>query len=138
VPALTPGDGQDLLATFKQGREARDPDTLMGLFEADAALRPDPFADELSGANAIRAHWNDVCAGQVHVEFDAERIWVAGSTVLASWHGAYTRRRSAERVRVRGFVTLELSDDRLVRRMRQWPSERVVGTDSTFRAEGGD
>ncbi|MDP8903833.1 MAG: nuclear transport factor 2 family protein [Chloroflexota bacterium] len=138
MPTLTHGDGQDLLATFKRGWEQRDPETLMGLFSDDAVYRADPFADELVGANAIRARWNEICAAQVHVEFDAERIWVVGATVLASWHAAYTRRRTAERVRVRGFMTLELNGAGRVQRVRQWPLERVVGTDSTLAPEGGE
>ena len=134
---MTHGDAQDLLAAFKQGWEERSPDDIVELFDADADYRSDPFADGLHGHNAIRALWNEICASQVHVEFDAERIWVSGTTVLASWHVAYTRRATAERVRGRGFMTLEMSEGqpRLVRRFRQWPLERVVGRDTTFAAE---
>jgi hypothetical protein len=89
----------------------------------------------MRGANAIRAYWNEAAESQVHVEFDAERIWVSGRTVLASWHAAYTRRATAERVRLRGFMTLELDADRLISRFRSWPAERVVGLDSTTRPE---
>ena len=39
------------------------------------------------------------------------------------------------RVRVRGFMTLELDDARLIGRFRQWPVEKLVGTDSTFKIE---
>lgn len=129
---LTPGDGQDALARYKRAWERRDPDAMLELFAAHAEARLDPFEPELKGANAIREHWNEVAAGQAHVEFDAERVWVMERTVLSSWHAAYTRRSSAERVRVRGFMTLELDDDKLVTRLRQWALERVVGTDSSF------
>ncbi|HVL91300.1 MAG TPA: nuclear transport factor 2 family protein [Actinomycetota bacterium] len=132
---LTHGDAQDLLAAFKRGWEKRDPDLIMALFGAEAEYREHPFAESLVGANAIRALWNDICASQDHVEFDAERIWLSGTTVLASWHAAYTQQDTAERRRVRGFMTLELGDDRLVRRYRGWPTERAVGTDSTFQRE---
>jgi hypothetical protein len=135
VPALTPGDAQDLLAVIKRGWEARDPDSLVALFRGDAAYRDDPFAEELVGSVAIRRHWNELAAQMANVEFDAERTWVAGSTVLASWHAAYTRRSSGERVRRRGFWTLELDNERLIERMRQWALQRVVGTDSTFKIE---
>lgn len=136
MPPLTHGEAQDLLATFKRGREGRDPDVVLSLFADEAEYRIDPFTEPLSGSNAIRAHWNDVAATQVHVEWDAERIWVSGTTVLASWHGAHTRRRSGERVRERGFMTLELDAAGLVQRLRRWPAERVVGLDSTVPAEG--
>ena len=138
MATLTHGDAQDLLATFKQGWERRLPDTIVDLFDANGAeYRPDPFAEPLQGLNAIRALWNDLAATQANVEFDAERIWVSGNTVLASWHGAYTRRTSAERIRVRGFLTMELGDATpwRIQRMKLWPTERVVGNDSTFEAE---
>jgi ketosteroid isomerase-like protein len=135
VPAPTPGDAQDILATYKRGWEKRDPDVIMSLFGPDAVYREDPFAEELTGANAIRERWNHICANTANVEFDAERVWVAGATVLASWHAAYTRQSDGGRVRVRGFVTLELDDGRLIGRFRQWPVEKLVGTDSTFKIE---
>jgi hypothetical protein len=138
MPPLTPGDAQDLLASFKRGWESRDPEAVLSLFDEHAEYREDPFSAPLTGSNAIRARWNEIAAEQANVEFDAEGTWVSGSTVLASWHGAHTRRRTSERVRQRGFLTMELSDDRLVTRFRQWPSERVVGVDKTVRPEGED
>ncbi len=137
MATLSHGDAQDLLATFKRGWERRAPDEIIELFDAEAEYRPDPFAESLHGLNAIRDLWNGVAATQAHVEFDAERIWVSGATVLASWHAAYTLRTTSERVRVRGFMTMEMNESqpRRVQRMKQWPLERVVGTDSTFAAE---
>lgn len=123
---LTPGDGQDVLARIKQARERRDPDAMMALFSEAAEVRLDPFASELRGALDLRAHWNQVAAEQVDVEFDAERVWVSGRTVLASWHEAHTRQATEERVRVRGFSSLELDDAGLIARLRSWPVQRVV------------
>lgn len=124
---LTPGDGQDLLAQFKRAWERRDVDLALSLFAEDARYRFDPFESELDGANAIRGYWNEVAATQADVEFDAEHVWVSGRTVLASWHVAFTRQASRERVRVRGFMSLELDDAGLVERYRAWPVSRVVG-----------
>ena len=132
MTVLTNGDAQDLLAAWKRGVERRLPEELLELCDKDIDFRPDPFAEPLIGLNAVHAHWNEFAAAQANVEFDAERVWVNGSTVLASWHGAYTRRATSERVRVRGFMTMELTEDRRIQRFRQWPTERVVGTDSTL------
>lgn len=132
MPKLTHGEAQDLLATFKKGWETRAPDVIMELFNADIDYRHDPFAEPLVGLIAVRALWNDIVATQVHVEFDAERIWVSGETALASWHAAYTHRQTAERVRARGFMTMEVGASGRVYRFRQWPLERVVGRDSTL------
>jgi limonene-1,2-epoxide hydrolase len=135
VRTVSHGDAQDLLDTFKRGWEARDPDTVVDLFREDAEFREHPFTDQLVGANDIRAHWNSVAATQAHIEFEAERIWVAGATVLASFHAAFTRRENGDRLRVRGFMTFEIDDDGLVWRFRQWPLDQVVGKDSTFELE---
>ena len=137
MATLSHGEAQDLLAAFKGAWERRAPDEIIDLFDVNAEYRPDPFAEPLQGLNAIRALWNDMATTQAHVEFDAERIWVSGTTVLASWHAAYTRRASSERVRVRGFMTMEMNEaePRRVQRMKQWPIERVVGTVSTLAAD---
>jgi len=136
MPQLTPGDGQDLLAAWKRGWESRSPDTILDLFDDDAEYRAAPFTEPLKGANAIRELWNVMAANQANVEFDAEHVWVSGSTVLASWHAAYTLRDAGgERVRAYGFMTAEMNDAGKVWRMRQWPVERVVGQDSTFKPE---
>ena len=136
MPQLTPGDGQDLLAAWKRAYEARDVDAIVDLFDDDAEYRQAPFTEPLKGVNAIRELWNGLAANQGNVEFDAENVWVSGATVLASWHGAFTRRDTGERMRAYGFLTAELNDAGKVWRMRQWPVERSVGTDSTFRVEG--
>jgi ketosteroid isomerase-like protein len=137
VPTLTPGDGQDLLDRFKRAWERLDVDAAVALFREDAEYRADPFEAPMAGANAIRAYWNDVAASQTHVEFDAERVWVSGPTVLTSWHGAFTLRATGDRVRQRGFMTLELDDAGLVARLRQWSIGRTVGQYRTYRPEGG-
>ncbi len=133
--SLTPGDGQDVLAQFKHALEKRDPDSMLELFADDAEYRIDPFMQPLAGANAIREYWNDLAAHRDHVDFDTERAWVVGRTVLASWHAAYTRRASAERVRIRGFSTIELDESGRISRMRDWPMERLIGLDSKIKPE---
>lgn len=133
---LTPGDGQDVLARFKQAWEQRDPDRMLELFADEAEYRPDPFEPPLSGANAIRAYWNEVAAEQAHVDFDAERVWTVGQTVLASWHAAFTRRDTADRIRRRGFLVAELDDSGRISRLREWSQSRHVGSDGRFEAEG--
>jgi ketosteroid isomerase-like protein len=130
---LTPGDGQDLFARFKRAWEKRDPDAMLELYANDAEYRIDPFTEPMTGHNAIRSYWNDVVATQDHIEFDAERVWVSGRTVLGSWHMALTEQATADRVRIRGFSTMEVDDQGRISRMREWPVRRVVGIDSSYR-----
>jgi limonene-1,2-epoxide hydrolase len=133
---LTHGDAEDLLEAYKRAWERRDPDLAVELFSEDAEYREDPFEEPMRGSNAIRAYWNEAAAAQDHVEFDAERIWIVERTVLASWHAAYTRRSDAQRVRLRGFMTLEVDDAGKVWRFREWWHRREVGIDRTLAPEG--
>jgi len=132
---LTPGDGQDLLARFKKARQKRDPDRMLDLFAEDAEYRSDPFEPAMSSHVAIREYWNRIAAEQVHVDFDAERIWIAGRTVLVSWHGAFTRGATAARIRERGFSSIEVDGDGLISRMRDWTVWRQVGIDDRHTPE---
>jgi len=139
MPAYTHGDAQDLLEKYKRAWEKRSPDMALELYSRDAELRIDPFDEPATGLNAIRELWNEVAATQDHVEFDAERIWVVERTVLASWHVAFTRSSTSERIRIRGFSTFEVDAAGLIQRQRQWAQSRVVAQDSTHRAvEGSD
>jgi ketosteroid isomerase-like protein len=130
---LTPGDGHDLFARFKRAWEGRDPEAMLELYADGAEYRIDPFMEPMSGLNAIREHWNGVVAAQDHIEFDAEQVWASGRTVLGNWHVALTQRASAERVRIRGFSTMEIDDRGRIVRMRDWPVSRVVGIDSSYK-----
>jgi len=132
---LTHGEAQDLLERYKTAWERRDPDLAMELYRDDAEHRDQPFREPFRGANEIRAMWNDIALNEANVEFDAERTWTSGSSVLASYHAAYTDRTTGERIRIRGFMTVELDDRRRISRLREWPAAQVVGIDSTFRPD---
>jgi len=108
---------------------------MVELFSAGAEYRYEPFEPSLIGANAIREYWNGIAADQVHVDFDVERVWVVGRTVLSHWHAAYTRGGTADRIRVRGFSTMEMDDENHISRLREWPISRAVGTDSKFKPD---
>ncbi len=136
MEALLHGDGQDVLERYKRAWEARDVDAVMELYAPDAEHRDDPFRESHQGSNAIRGMWNDIASNEVNVEFDAERIWVSGRTVLASWHAAYTDATNGDRVRMRGFATFELDAGGLIERLREWPVSKVVGRDSTYTPTG--
>jgi ketosteroid isomerase-like protein len=135
MTTLTPGDGQDVLAAYKRAWERRDPDAALELYAQNAEHRSDPFEPARPGLNEIRAMWNNIAATQANVEFDAERVWVSGLTVLSSYHAAWTDRSSGTRYRQRGFLTLELNDQKRITRARDWPVRLAVGTDSTHKPE---
>jgi len=132
---LVPGDAETLLGSWRSARERRDVEAMLALYAETAEYRPDPFAPPLNEALAIRAYWNESALTQLHVAWDAERSWVSGQTILASWHGAHSMRATGARIRQRGFSVFEVDDEGLILRQRDWTLAREVGEDSTFRPE---
>jgi ketosteroid isomerase-like protein len=113
-------DAGELIERYGRAWELFDGDAWVALFAEDAEYHEDPFEPPLVGHNAIRAYLLEASAAQDQVEFTIERHWVAGATVLATWHASFVRRPSGARVRLAGFMTLEIADDGRIARFREW------------------
>lgn len=110
----------DLLEAYAQAWKDFDGDAWVALFSEDAEYHEDPFEPPLVGSNAIRAYLLQAAEAQEQVDVTIERHWVAGSTVLAAWHASYVRRPTRERVRLAGFMTLEIDANARIERLREW------------------
>ena len=110
----------ELLAAYGRAWETFDGDAWADLFGSDAEYREDPFEPAFTGRNEIRAYLLQAAQDQQQVEFTVERHWVSGSTVLAAWHASFVRTATGGRVRVAGFMTLELDLDGRISRLREW------------------
>lgn len=109
-----------LLDALARARVELDGDAWVDLFTADAESHQDPFAPPLVGWNALRADLLHTSEVEEQVEFTVERHWVAPPTILAAWHLSYVHRQTRSRVRVAGFVTLEVAADGRIARARWW------------------
>jgi ketosteroid isomerase-like protein len=112
--------GSDLLDRYGQAWESFDGDAWTALFTDDVEYHADPFEPPMVGHNAVRAYLLKAAERQEQVEFTVERHWVAGSIVLAVWHASFVHRGDAARVRLAGFMTLEIADDGRIARLREW------------------
>ena len=110
----------DLLERYGRAWETFDGDAWVDLFAEHAEYHEDPFEPPLVGHNAIRAYLLEASRSQDQVEFTVERHWVSGPTVLAAWHASFVRRSGGARVRLAGFMTLEIGADGRVERFREW------------------
>jgi ketosteroid isomerase-like protein len=111
---------EDLLDRYGRAWESFDGDAWTGLFSDDVEYREDPFEPPMVGHNAVRAYLLEAAERQQDVEFTVERHWVAGSTVLAAWHAGYIARSNRARVRLAGFLTMEIAADGRIARFREW------------------
>ena len=108
----------DLLDRYRHAWETFDGDAWTDLFTADAEYHRDPFDPPLVGSNALRAYLLKLAESQDQVEVTFERHWAVGETVLAAWHASYVQVPSRARVRVAGFMTLEIAGDGRISRYR--------------------
>jgi ketosteroid isomerase-like protein len=115
-----------LLDRYARALETYDGDMWVDLFTEEAEYHEDPFEPPLVGHNALRAYLLRAAEANEQSEFTVERHWVVGPTVLAAWHGSFIRRRDRARVRLAGFMTLEVADDGRVSRFREWWHARTA------------
>jgi hypothetical protein len=110
----------DLLDRYKRAWETFGGDAWTDLFTADAEYHRDPFDPPMVGSNALRAYLLKLAESQDQVEVTFERHWSVGETVLAAWHASYVQVPTRARVRVAGFMTLEIAGDGRISRYRGW------------------
>ena len=114
---------ETLLERFGAAWQGFDGDAWTDLFTDDAEFREDPFEPPLVGHNAVRAYLLRTAELQEQVEFTAERHWVVDPTILVAWHAGYIQRSDRARVRLAGFMTLEVRDGK-VAKLREWYHRR--------------
>jgi ketosteroid isomerase-like protein len=110
----------DLLDAYARAWTTFDGDAWVDLFSEDIEYHEDPFDPPLVGHNAVRAYLGQAAEAQEQVEVTIERHWVVGPTVLAAWHASFVRRPTRDRVRLAGFMTLEIDPSGRISRFREW------------------
>ena len=115
--------GGELLERYGRAWQAFDGDAWVDLFTEDVEYHEDPFEAALVGHNAVRAYLLEAAEHQEQVAFTVERHWVADPTVLAAWHAGYIQRADRSRVRLAGFMTLEMRDGKIAK-LREWVHRR--------------
>ena len=127
--ALTHGAGQDLLAAWKRAWEARDVDAFMALFAEDCGLPPRPVRGRRWWApSPIRGHWNDFAARAVqHGVRRGAHLGQGPDGAGQLARRPRPLRRTAERIRLRGFLALDLDAAGLIGRLRGWPADAGRG-----------
>lgn len=117
----------ELLARYGSAWESFDGDAWVDLFTDDVAYHEDPFEPPLVGHNAVRAYLLKAAELQEQVVFTVERHWVVDPTVLVVWHAGYIQRADRARIRLAGFMTLEMRGDRIAV-LREWYQRRSTPT----------
>jgi ketosteroid isomerase-like protein len=118
----------DLLERYGRAWQSFDGDGWTALFAEEAEYHRDPFEPPMVGHNALRAYLLEMAQTQEQVDMAVERHWVVGPTVLAAWHASFIRKPDGARVRLAGFMTLEIAEDGRIARYRGWWHRRETPT----------
>jgi ketosteroid isomerase-like protein len=122
--SLTYAQGHDLLEALIRARMRYDGDAWTALFTEDAEMAQDPFLPPLAGSNDLRAYLLAAAEAERHYDLAVERHWVAGDTVLASWHASWSRIADVAKIRQSGFLSAEVGEDGRIVRLKLWTVTR--------------
>lgn len=109
-----------LLEAFGRAWEQGDVEALVAVFTPDALFLESPFGTPAKGAAAIRAYWRDLPANQAEVTFRTGEIYVAGPWFATEFRCSYRRRRTGERVEIKGAMFCETQDDKIGEMRMYW------------------
>jgi uncharacterized protein (TIGR02246 family) len=109
------------LAAYKQAWEERDPEAAARLFTRDAVYVERPFAEPMTGREAIRRYWaNGPQTAQRDVQFRFEVVAVKEAEGVARWWAEFTRVPSGKQVELDGIFRCFFRPG-----SGQWPCERL-------------
>jgi ketosteroid isomerase-like protein len=110
---------QELISTFGAGWEKGDEQKIASAFTPEAAFLPAPFESAVRGRDAIRSYWKNTPREQSEVQFRSGEIFVAGPWFAVEFRCTFRRRRTGERMDVRGALFCETEGD-LISEMRMY------------------
>lgn len=112
-------DYEELLNKFGSGWEKGNEQQIADIFAPEGVFLPMPFDAPVRGRDAIRAYWKNTPKEQAEVQFKLGEVFVAGPWFSAEFRCTFRRRRTGERLDVRGALFCETEGD-LISEMRMY------------------
>ncbi len=120
MSASAAGEFRALLDQFADGWNKGDPGRIADAFLPDGVFQPGPFETPLKGRQAILDYWRDVPLAQSDVAFRYGELFVAGPWFSTEFRCTYQRRRTGERVDVKGALFCETKDGKIAELRMLW------------------
>ena len=108
-----------LVNTFGSGWEKGDEKQIASAFSPEAVFVPSPFDAPVRGRDAVRAYWKNTPREQAEIKFKTGEIFIAGPWFSVEFRCTFRRRRTGERMDVRGALFCETEGD-LISEMRMY------------------
>ena len=103
----------ELLAEFGAGWEKGDAARMANQFTPNAVFAPGAFDTPVRGSEAIARYWRDIPKTQAEIRFRAGEVFVAGPWFASEFRCTFRRRRTGEKVEVRGAVFCETESNKI-------------------------
>lgn len=95
-------------------------DQMAEVFTDDGVFYPGPFDAPLRGRSAITEYWRDIPQEQAEISFRYGEIYVAGPWFATEIRCSFRRRRTGERVDVKGAIFCETSEGKIAEMRVYW------------------
>lgn len=119
-PAPTRDMIRELVDTFARGWSKGQVDVILSTFSAEAVFIETPFAEPLTGSEAIRKYWSDVPYHQSEIAVSTGEIYLAGPWFSTEFKAVFRRRRTGEWVEARGALFCETTGGRISEMRMYW------------------
>jgi uncharacterized protein (TIGR02246 family) len=110
----------ELVTKFGQGWERGNPDEIAELFVEDGVFSPSPFDSPLRGRSAILEYWKDIPREQAEIAFRFGEVFVAGPWFATEIKCTFRRRRTGQRIDVRGALFCETVEGKIAEMRMYW------------------
>ena len=114
-----------MISAFGSGWERGDEDAMANAFTEDGVFVPSPFDAPLLGREAIRGYWKDVPREQAEIVFRSGETYIAGPWFATEFRCTFRRRRTGQRMDVRGALFCETQGDLLSEVRMYWHRSTV-------------
>ncbi|MBE0595249.1 MAG: nuclear transport factor 2 family protein [Gemmatimonadales bacterium] len=109
-----------LMQQFGDGWEKGSAKLMAEVFTEDASFVPDPWGSPIKGRAAVQEYWDNLPFEQSEVAFRFGEIYAAGPWFATEFRCSFRRRRTGERVDVRGSLFCETLEGRISEMRMYW------------------
>jgi len=108
------------LETYGRASAENDPQVSANLFAENATYYETPFAEPMTGRDAIFQYWKKGAQDLKDKESSFEILSVNGNTGIARWQSKFTVIESSKRLALDCLFVVEFEDDGLCQTFREW------------------
>ncbi len=109
-----------LVQQFGNGWEKGSAKHMAEVFAEEATFLPDPWGPPVKGSTAIEGYWENIPLEQSEIAFRFGEIYAAGPWFATEFRCTFRRRRTGEKVDVRGSMFCETLDGRISEMRLYW------------------